>query len=146
MILIELRCTHYSPKDLAEAIKEFLIADSIEQALPYIDRVHLFGNLADMEADGETTTVYPNDEFFEKRPDAREEAKTLGLEVNEHEVEGPAHLITKWWRGTTWKDVEDAYYGVTHYEWGKHQEITAEQASVLTALGVAKDIRHWEPQ
>lgn len=144
MLLIHLRFTHYSPKDSEDGLKELLLAESVEQALPYIDKEYLYDHLKDAEDDEAYHSV--DDDWWEQHPGRKEEAVAMGLTVNEYgSVEGPAHVMTRWWRGNSWKEASDAYYGVTHYDWDIAKPVTDEEAAVLLKLGLAKDIRNWKP-
>lgn len=147
MILIDLRFTHHSPKDSETGTKELLIAESIEQALPYIDSEHLRDYLKESKHDEDNGYHSVSDEWWEQNPGRKEEAEAMDLTVGEHgDVEGPAHLLTLWWQGTTWKDTDDAFYGVTHHEWSIQKPLAEEETTVLLRLGLAKDIRNWKPE
>lgn len=140
MLLVEVRFAHYAPKDSEEGIKELILATNLEQAVAYIDNEHMFGHLKDCEEDIGYASL--DDDFWEQNPSKKQEAEALGLEVNEYgSVEGPSHVITKWLQRTTWEEVSEAYYGVTQWDWSKHQEISDEDAAVLLKLGIAKDVR-----
>lgn len=143
-LLVEVRFVHYSPKDSEEGIKEFILADSLEQAIGYIDDEHMFGALAD--EDGEVSQeAYVTEEWLKANQHRLDEAKALGLRVDEeyHSVSGPSPAITRWHQGTTWKDAEDAYYGVTNWDWSRHRHISEEDAQVLVRLGIiGADIRN----
>lgn len=150
MILVELRFIHYSPKDYEEGIKEFFIAKDEVQILAYIDKEHMFGSLKDHEDDeDDDNSCSPSEEWVEQHPKKIQEAKDLGLKVDEEyglTVEGPTHLLIKWYQGNTWQEATDCYYGVTHYEWDRQRTITEDHADVLIGLSMAKDIRDWKDE
>lgn len=149
-LLVVLDCIHYSPKDSETATKELLIATDLDQAVGYIDKEHLLDYFADGddddEEDGGSGYYSPDEEWWEKNPTKKAEAEALGLEISEYgSVQGTGENMTRWLSSNDWKDADDAHYGVTHFDWSKRQEITAEDAATLLRLGLAKDIREWKP-
>jgi hypothetical protein len=148
-LLVEVRFEHHAPKDSETGLKELVVANDLDQALSYIDKEHLLDYFAEAEEDNETEDVsshYPTDEWWEKHPEKKAELAAFGLTVDEWgDVQGPEMAITRWLSATTWKDADDAFYGVTHWDWSNRQEISEADAEVLFRLGLAKDIRTWEP-
>lgn len=148
MILVELRFVHYSPKDSKEGIKEFLIANDEAQAVAYIDNEHMYDSLFEDDdvielGDEDMESFYPSKEWWESHPGMKEKAIAAGLEVDEYNVSGKSKSITLWYKGTTWQDTDDAYYGVTHWDWSRQRPLNPDEVAMLIELGVAKDIRQW---
>jgi len=149
MLLVKLKIIHYAPKDSEEGIKEFLVVQDQEQLLKYIDSRHLFHRLRDYADDNDTDCCCPETEWLKKNPGKLDEARQLGLKVEGDDyitVEGPTHLLIKWYQGDTWREVSEAYYGVTHYDWSEQQEIDNETTDTLLRVGVANDIRNWKEE
>jgi hypothetical protein len=142
-LLIQIGFTHYAPKDSTDGIKEFIIADNMEQALKYINEEYLHGELFDEDEYNEERSFYPGEEWWKKNEHKRKTTKDFGLEIDEFDdVKGLAKNLTIWLEGTHWQEVSDAYYGVTQYDWSKYQEIsTLEAALLVKELRIAKDIR-----
>lgn len=140
-MLIKLKFTHDSPKDSESGIMELLIADSLESAIKYIDKKHLYGALKDYE-DDEECGFYPDKKWWRKNEHKRQDAIDAGLSIDEYgEVTGDGRALTLWLNGTHWKDADDAYYGVTHHDWSEFQEVTEDEIAVLLKLGLVNDIR-----
>lgn len=140
MILVKVGFTHYSPKDSESGIAEYVLADTLDQAVAHIDDKHMFGWLKDAEADGDEGSYSPDEDWL--TADRRAEATAAGLSVDEYgSVCGPAHTLTRWLGGTFWKDTDDAYYGVTHYDWRQCRVVDEADAAVLVRLGLVIDIR-----
>jgi hypothetical protein len=146
-LLVVVDSIHYSPKDSETATKELLIVRDLDQALGYIDQEHLLGYFKDGDDQDEDSGYYsPSDEWWEQNPTKRAEAEALGLEISEYgSVSGTGENLTRWLSSNDWKDADDAYYGVTHYDWSKRQEISDDDVATLLRLGLAKDIREWKP-
>ncbi len=151
--LVVLESSHYAPKDGNDAIQEILIANDADQALAYIDKEHLYDYFADEDhSDKEEESGYfsPTKEWWDANPSKRDEAVSLGLEIVEYShditpsVRGTGDALTRWLQSNTWKDVEDAYYGVTQFTWQRQQSISDEDAATLLRLSLAKDIRGWK--
>jgi hypothetical protein len=140
MFLVAIRFTHYAPKDSEEGIKEYVISDSFEKVLEYIEKTY-YGVFGEEDDEG---SVCPSKEWWDAHPDAKREADQLGFKVDEYgfglglgDVVGPYRDIVIWWGGNDFGDVEDAYYGVTQYHW-ETQRISSENAATLVGLGIAK--------
>jgi len=152
MLLVELGFVHYSPKDSEQGVKELIVCRDLAQAVEYIDQEHMFDALHDAKNDHDNQAGYRDEgshslgeNWFEQNQAKKIEAEALGLKVETDEfddsVEGPSYLITTWLRSTAWTGADDAYYGVTHWDWSKSQPIADEDVAVLLRLGLAKDIR-----
>jgi hypothetical protein len=139
VLLVQIKFKHYAPKDSEEGTKEWIVCDSEDEALDYINEEHLYGVFNE---EPEEASFYPTAEWCRENPTKSAEALSMGLRVDEWNTWfGPNHAITKWLRGTWWQEVTDAYYGVTKYDWSNQQEISEEDVKVLVRLAFVKDIR-----
>lgn len=137
-LLVTLRFKHYSPKDSESGIAELILCDNIDQAVEYIDKKHMFGRLAD--DDGELIELEVTEEM--KSIDDFHIHAEKYLEMDDDGVSwGTAANITRLMRGDYWEEVEDAYYGVTQYDWREYRQILEDDANVLIRLGLVTDIR-----
>lgn len=144
MILVQVGFMHYSQKDSEQGVKEIVIANNLQQAIDYINKEHMFGGLKDVKDDGDQGSYSPPMGFWQANPEKKEQARAMGLTVGKHgDVEGDSHTLTMWHQGNDWQEPTDCYYGVTHWFWNAHQEITGEDAATLLRLGLAKDIRNF---
>ncbi len=143
-LLVKVTFTHYAPRDAKEGVEDYLIANDMGQALAYIDHEYLNGAMADWENDGDEDSYCPDEEWWNAHPDKKAEAASLGLEVDQHgDVSGRSAALTKFLCGTGWGEVNEAYYGVTHYDWSESKTTAPETATLLLVLGIATDIRNW---
>ena len=115
MRLHAVKFMHYSQKDSEEGIKVYVIADTEDQVMRYIDVNYRH----DSWSEGEMLDVW--DDKLEKL------------------IEVPYREKIKKERGEFWEEPEDLYYGATQYGWDEGQEITPEDAAVLIRLGIAED-------
>ena len=138
---------HYSQKDSHTSIEGFVIADNEEEVLAWVPALCW----EDWESDGDEGSAGPGDEWWDKHPDEHARAEAMGLTVHlcdwgEREgqpdwVEGPKQILLRWWRGDSFDEVSDLYYGATQWDWDEGREITEDEAAVLIRLGVATDAR-----
>lgn len=143
-LLVRLYSIHYSPKDSKKATQCLLIANDFDQALQYIDKEYLFDYFQSHE-DSDETSHSLNEEWWEKNPDKQAEAETLGLKIEEYGyIVGSGENITRFLSSNDWKDADDAYYGVTHYDWSERFEISNEDVTTLLRLKLVEDIREWK--
>lgn len=142
ILLVELRFRHHSPKDSRAGVRELIIASSLDQAVEYIDLEHMGLALEEMRAREDRHTYHPVKGFWKANPAKHASTRDFGLEIGDYgEVEGTAYNLTRWLQSDSWMTVEDAYYGVTHWDWSRHFPVSLADAEVLLRLGLAKDIR-----
>jgi hypothetical protein len=134
MLLVPISFIHYGPKDSEEGIKEYILVNSIEEAVNYIKEKHC-SYLLDEDDTGMFSTT---EDWWDKHPEKRQQALDAGLTIDEFGyVEGNAKALTLWLEGNDWKDVEDAHYGVTHWSWAGSKPIRDDQAATLIMLQLA---------
>lgn len=140
-MLINLKFIHYSPKDSEDGIKEFIVTDSLQSAIKYIDKKHLYGALKDYEED-EECEFFPDVDWVKKNKHRKQEAKDMGISIDEYNHHtGSSKALTLFLNGTFWKEVSDAYYGVTHYDWSEFKDVTEDEIATLSKFFPVKDIR-----
>mgnify|MGYP003622045421 CR=1 FL=1 len=138
MMLYTLKFTHYSPKDGKTGILGYFLVDDFEKFWKYLDKECFYDSFKDYEDDGDEGSYYPDDEWKEEHPQKMQEAKDLGLNIGEYgEISGPKQTMIRWFEGNGFEDVEDAYYGVTQYDWSEKRSIDDEHVELLIQLGVA---------
>ena len=150
MFLVAIRFDHYSPKDSEPGIKEYVIADSMERVIAYVDEEYLYHKLSrvndENEDEDDQLFLSPDEDWINSNPGKLDEARSLGLEVDEYNgVTGRSDKMILWYGGDDCGDVSDAYYGVTHYNWRDAQQISESIANELLQLKIAKDLRTWVP-
>jgi hypothetical protein len=143
MRLHKVTMTHYAPKDRQSATAAYVLADSEEQVMDYIDRTFQYGRWKDgTDDDKGSECIDPTAAWWKANPDAKDRAASLGLTIdNFKSVTGPYRALVLWWRGDFDEDFADAYYGITQHAWDAGAEVSEEDAAVLVRLGVAVDIR-----
>jgi hypothetical protein len=114
MRLHAVKFAHYSQKDSEEGIKGYVIADTEEQVMLFIDANYRH----DSWSDEGMLDVW--DDKLEKL------------------IEVPYLEKIRKERGEFWEEVSDLYYGATQYGWDEGQEITPEEAAILIRLGIAE--------
>ncbi len=149
-ILTKIQFSHYAPKDSEDGIKEFVISDTLEQVVLYVDKEHLFnylfGENYDENKDEECSLTLTKG--FLDNPEKKNQLEQHNLALKEWggtmspDVVGTARNITLWLEANNWQDFDDASYGVTQWDWSNHQEISQAEAEVLLNLKIAKDIRN----
>ena len=149
LTLVKLAFVHYSPKDSEDGVKAFLIVDSDDCLVPvassrliaYIKENCIF-SLDDYAEDEDG--VYLSSDWIASHPNAVDRAKEAGLKVKTKygltEVEGNKRDIILALQGNTAFEVEEAYYGVTQYDWSDLRQITDAEAEMLVNLGIATRI------
>lgn len=143
MLLVCLRFKHHAPRDSEDGIKEYLLSDSLEKVVKYIDKEHLGDDLFDEENDYKSMAC-PNEDWLIANKHKLQEAKTLGLKVYKDSIKGLARVISVWYGGTDWESPSDLYYGYTSWNWRDVQEVDESTADKLVKLNVAKDLRDAE--
>ena len=122
MNLYKIYFTHYSPKDSEDGIKEYLVASNDREVYEYLDSTYNWDLWKDRSKDGNTFPIY-EDEY---------QYKEIGRELYED------HIIRV--RGdinSEFSEVDDAYYGVTHFGWELiREDISESEYQVLKDLGV----------
>jgi len=113
MRLFKVTFMHYSQKDSAEGIKEYLLADTEHEVVEHIDVNHAWESWSDRD---------PIDVWDEKL---------------EKLIERPFLDKILKERGDYWEEVSDLYYGATQFGWEEGVEISDTDAEVLLRLGIA---------
>lgn len=147
-LLVCLNFTHYGPKSSETGITTYLITDSMDELIRYVDKKYLSNSIAESKAEGEEDVEHSASfsfNHFEENPDDLQRAIDLGLNTKDSGIgylSGPYHLITEFFYGTEWQTPDDdCYYGRTDYNWRNSRTITEEQIKVLLDLGIAIDVR-----
>jgi len=140
MKLVEVKFQHFGQHSEADGVKALLIADSIEQAVDYIDKAYLSNALSsDLITDPEEErNFWVRDEWFEENPSKLDELanfpKLRYVKDTLSDVVGPASQLTRWLASTMWQDPDECTYGVDQYDWNTQRDITEAEVSVLLKL------------
>jgi hypothetical protein len=96
----------------------------------------------DEDCEDEDETISVTTDWLAQHPEKIDAARALGLKIDTEygDIEGPELTLTLWWEGNDWREANDTYYGVTHYEWRTKQEITEEFAAQLVEHKLAKRV------
>lgn len=147
-LLVKLGFIHCGPKDSESGIQTYLIANSIDEVIKYVDKEYLSDRIAESRGSEEdSASVSYGLDYFKDNPAELQRAIDLGLNVEDVDigyVTGSYHAVTEFYGGTDWDEDADAYYGTTDYNWRESRPISEDQISVLIDLEVAIDIRQKE--
>lgn len=143
MKLHKILIRHYSQKDSKEGIVTYVVADNEQEIFDRLDAKngpYTYGGWRERSED----TDDENDDSETVRNDAGHEL--LEIYDDDYKVIGRETYLERMLRlrgefNDDDAEVEDAYYGVTHYGWDEGVEIGNEDACVLLRLGIAKDWR-----
>ena len=127
MKLHKILLRHAGPKDSVEVVFKYVLANSEQEILDEIDNPRGGYTYGAWQEDEELYDVY--DVYDEVVGTEKYLQRMLRLrgEFNDEDA-----------------SYDDAYYGVKHWGWDEGVEISAEEADVLIAYGVAKDWRNDE--
>lgn len=117
--LYKILFSHTAPKDTEDGIKTYITAKDDDQVYSFVDEKHNCGCWKDQEEDGEQLDIYDDD------------YNVVGTESFKEKI-----IRTKGQMNDEDYDCSDAYYGITLYGWELVKEITDEELSVLTSLGI----------
>lgn len=142
MLLVTIRFSRYAGESVEHGIKEYIIVDDLEKAIQYINEKYLY-NLLSNEDSEDNQKLLVSKKWWEKHPEKQERAKHFELIAEKKGTEsinivGSLKNIIRFWESNYIEETDED--PVTYYHWGKHQEITPEDAGRLIALGIAKRI------
>jgi hypothetical protein len=127
MKLHKILLRHAGPKDSVEVVFKYVLANSEQEILDEIDNPRGGYTYGAWQEDEELYDVYDvYDEVVGTETYLQRMLRLRG-EFNDEDA-----------------SYDDAYYGVKHWGWDEGVEISAEEADVLIAYGVAKDWRNDE--
>ena len=136
-MLFRVMMTHYGPKDSEAAIAYFVSAPSERAMIEGFDRKVTGGVWRDRDEDddddGDQRSIYMDPDGI--TDEMRIRIAALGLTLDEREfgadITGPYLTLLEYYHGDGFEEVQDAYYGVTRYEW---EEVPDVDRGVLRSL------------
>lgn len=147
LLLVQIGFIHYGPKNSEEGIKELVIADSIEKVIKYIDKTYLKNRLFKDEDYNEETECSLPKENFDGKQEQLATADQFNVVIKDKgyswlDFSGTRKNLILFMRGNSWEEIEDAYYGITKWDWFNQQTISEEEATILLKLNLVKDLRN----
>lgn len=142
MLLVAINFAHKTPTETVCGIKEYVLAESLDDVTAYVDQQYLHGRIRADENDPSKVIAMRFEDGEEAPPGHEKYGVVLQPWVEEFEsYKGTFSQLTKWLKCTNWRiETPTVDRGVTEYDWSHAFPVAKSAAVSLAERNIAKQI------